>query len=329
MHKQKDKLTPDEVTELFSELDDSGLLDPMRVRDRSSRLRARGDYVRHGNQFSSDNQDERAEQESLANEQSEARERAARSLDPLSGADPSGSTADRKITVMACVFMLLVLAIVLGMQIWYGVSRRLNTANLSETVNTRTVSSALDGGLEWGNGFTQFPERFRVEEADERTGIVEVTVVDTDSANELELFSNSQIQAAALATNALLNDSVNQVIYNVDVLVNDNGDIQHDRLFGFFPAQGTERQIFTFVWTKHKSESSSNIDWELRIVGIDNDIAERIQEQVNSISSLIETPGVSQDDVEATEREKELMLSLRGQEVLRGGEAERSVEDVL
>lgn len=329
MRRQKHQPTQDEVVELFSELDDSGLLDPDRVRDRSSRLRARGDFLSHGRRLAEHDRDERAKQETLITEQGAARARAARSLDPLSGADPSGSTADRKITVMACVFMLLVLAIVLGMQIWYGVSRRLNTANLSETVNSRTVGSALEGGLEWGNGFTQFPETFRVDEADERTGIVEVTVVDTDSANELELFSNSQIQAAALATNALLNDSINQVVYNVDALLDENGSIQHDGLFGFLRAQGTERQIFTFVWTKHKSESSSTIDWELRIIGIDNQIAERIQEQVNSVSSLIETPGVTQDDIEASQHEQELARSLRGQEVLRGGEAERSVDDVL
>ena len=114
------------------------------------------------------------------------------------------------------------------MQIGYGVMRRLNTANLSESVSVDTVSTALKGGLEWGNGFTQFPLDFTVDEADERTGTVEVTVLDTSSANELELLSNGQIQAAALATNALLNDKIDRVVYNVHAYIDEDSNIQHD-----------------------------------------------------------------------------------------------------
>ena len=51
-----------------------------------------------------------------------------------------------------------VLVIVLGMQVWYGVNRRLNTANLSDTVNPQTVSSALEGGVEWGQRLYAVPE---------------------------------------------------------------------------------------------------------------------------------------------------------------------------
>ena len=79
-------------------------------------------------------------------------------------------------TAMAVVIGILVL--IVGMQVGYGVMRRLNTANLSESVSVDTVSTALKGGLEWGNGFTQFPLDFTVDEADERTGTVEVTVLD-------------------------------------------------------------------------------------------------------------------------------------------------------
>ena len=284
---KKHQLTPEEVTELFSELDDSGALDPGR------------------------------------------RKKPPRVIDPLSGDDPSGSVVDRKISRASIAFLLLMLVLVLGMQIWYGVSRRLNTANLSETVNERTVSTALEGGLEWGNGFSQFPEDFTVEEADERTGIVEVTVVDRSAANELELFSNSQLQAAALATNALLNDHINQVVYNVCAMVDAEGDIARDEFFGLVPAKGSERTVFTFVWTKHKSEQSSNIDWELRIIGIDEEIASRIQDQVNSVSSLIEDPAMSQEDAEAQQVDRQTELALAGSEVFLGGAPERSMEDVV
>lgn len=285
---QNTPLTPEEVTELFSQLDDSGVLDPASPRKRTPRP-----------------------------------------VDPLSGDDPSGSKVDNAISRVAMAVLIGVLLLVLGMQVWYGVSRRLNTANLSDTVNGQTVSLALEGGVEWGNGFTQFPRDFTVDEADERSGIVEVSVVDTDSANELELFSNSQIQAAALATNALLNDNINQVVYNVSARLDADGNITCDHLFGLLPAQGDEREIFTFIWTKYHSGDSANIDWELRIIGMDEEIAGRIQEQVNSVSSLIETPGIDQDDLDAERLERELERSLQGSERYLGGAPEKRLEDVL
>ena len=178
------------------------------------------------------------------------------------------------------------LVLIVGMQIGYGVMRRLNTANLSESVSVDTVSTALKGGLEWGNGFTQFPLDFTVDEADERTGTVEVTVLDTSSANELELLSNGQIQAAALATNALLNDKIDRVVYNVHAYIDEDSNIQHDSFFGMFPARGHQSAILTFVWTKSSSNATS-IDWKMRIVSMDDTIAERIQKQVNSVASSL------------------------------------------
>ena len=285
---KKTPLTPEEVTELFAQLDDSGVLDPG------------GPH----------------------------RKRTRRTIDPLSDEDPSGSNVDHAISRAAMAVIIGVLLLVLGMQLWYGISRRLNTANLSDTANAQTVSLALEGGVEWGNGFTQFPRDFTVEEADERTGIVEVSVVDTESSNELELFSNSQIQAAALATNALLNDNINQVVYNVSARLDEDGNITSDHLFGLLPAQGEERVIFTFVWTKYRSGDSANIDWELRIIGMDEDIAGRIQEQVNSVSSLIDTPGIDQDDFDAQRSELDLERELLGSEQYLGGTAEKYPEDV-
>lgn len=283
---KKPQLTSEEVTELFAQLDDSGVLDP-----------------RGG--------------------------RRAKTIDPLSDEDPSGSNVDHAISRVALGVIIGVLVLVLGMQVWYGVSRRLNTANLSETANAQTVALALEGGVEWGNGFTQFPTDFTVEEASERSGTIEVSVVATDSTNELELFSNSQIQATALATNALLNDDINQVVYNVSAKIDGDGNITCDRFFGLLPASGEERAIFTFIWTKYRSGDSANIDWELRIIGMDEDIAGRIQDQVNSVSSLIETPGIDQDDLTAQRDELELERDLQGSEQYLGGEAEKSPSDVM
>ncbi|MDO4436502.1 MAG: hypothetical protein Q4B77_00885 [Coriobacteriaceae bacterium] len=264
---KKHDMTPEEAEELFSELDESGVLDPNRGAGKEKKKR-----------------------------------RTRTKIDPLSEQDPSGSQVSKTISRTAILVILGVFALVLGMQIVYGVSRRLNTANLSDRANVETVSQAMESGVEWGNGFTQFPQLFEVDEASEKTGVIEVSVTDTDSKNELELLSNSQIQASALATNALLNDKINRVVYNVYTLVDSDGAFRHDRLFGFLPAEGTRRAMLTFVWTKAQSNSPSNIDWELKIVGMDDELAEAIQTQVNSVSSLAEDPGVTQGELDEERR---------------------------
>ena len=259
----KNPLTPEEVTELFSEIDASGVLDPTLAKKRTERMREKEAAAKRGDKAA------------LAQLRSEDRASQAKHIDPLSEDDPSGSQVSHTITKTAMAVVIGILVLIVGMQIGYGVMRRLNTANLSESVSVDTVSTALKGGLEWGNGFTQFPLDFTVDEADERTGTVEVTVLDTSSANELELLSNGQIQAAALATNALLNDKIDRVVYNVHAYIDEDSNIQHDSFFGMFPAQGHQSAILTFVWTK-SSSNATNIDWKMRIVSMDDAIAERI-----------------------------------------------------
>ena len=286
---KRHNMTPDEAEELFSELDASGVLDPDRAAAREGRAKCRLFMRRTAGATAV------AEREAADRERSRAR---AGKIDPLSEQDPSGSQVGKTISRTAVVVILGVFVFVLGMQIVYGVSRRLNTANLSDRTNSETVEHAMGSGVEWGNGFTQFPRDFTVDEASEKTGVVEVSVVDTDFRNELELLSNSQIQASALATNALLNEKINRVVYNVYALVDESGAFQHDSLFGFIPARGARRAMLTFVWTKSQSSVPANIDWELKIIGMDDDLAEAIQEQVNSVSSLTENPGASQAEID-------------------------------
>lgn len=286
---KRHNMTPDEAEELFSELDASGVLDPDRAAAREGRAKRRLFMRRTAGATAV------AEREAADRERSRAR---AGKIDPLSEQDPSGSQVGKTISRTAVVVILGVFVFVLGMQIVYGVSRRLNTANLSDRTNSETVEHAMESGVEWGNGFTQFPQDFTVDEASEKTGVVEVSVVDTDFRNELELLSNSQIQASALATNALLNEKINRVVYNVYALVDESGVFQHDSLFGFIPARGARRAMLTFVWTKSQSSVPANIDWELKIIGMDDDLAEAIQEQVNSVSSLTENPGASQAEID-------------------------------
>lgn len=286
---KRHNMTPDEAEELFSELDASGVLDPDRAAAREGRAKRRLFMRRTAGATAV------AEREAADRERSRAR---AGKIDPLSEQDPSGSQVGKTISRTAVVVILGVFVFVLGMQIVYGVSRRLNTANLSDRTNSETVEHAMGSGVGWGNGFTQFPRDFTVDEASEKTGVVEVSVVDTDFRNELELLSNSQIQASALATNALLNEKINRVVYNVYALVDESGAFQHDSLFGFIPARGARRAMLTFVWTKSQSSVPANIDWELKIIGMDDDLAEAIQEQVNSVSSLTENPGASQAEID-------------------------------
>ena len=301
---KKSQLTPEEVEDLFSRIDASGVVEPVRTR---------GGDVRRDD--SHEVEDGEPEDGSAAQGDSAGKaRRKVKRVDPLSDEDPSGSKVASSISRMGIAFIAGVIIFVVGMQVGYGVMRRLNTANLSDTVTTETVSNALEGGVEWGNGFTQFPEQFNVQEADERTGVVEVNVLSTDAENELELFSNSQIEAAALATNALLNDNINRVVYNVSAYVDGDGNI----VVGEESEAAPARLIFSFIWTKNRSEASSNINWELRIIGMDEDIAARIQTQVNSVSSLIETPSVDDTDIEAHEEELLDGQEEKGEEIYLG-----------
>ncbi len=162
-------------------------------------------------------------------------------VDPLSGSDPSGDDTEQHIRRTAIGFVLIFLIVVTLAQVSCGVIRRANTANLSEDVSVLTVASAMRGGVDWGDGFTQFPNEFTVQEADENTHRIEVTVLDTDSDNALTCFSNAQIQATALSVNALLNPDVNTVIYHVNVYVDADGNFRTSRFFEFLRPTGHTR----------------------------------------------------------------------------------------
>ena len=310
---RKSQLTPEEVEDLFSRIDASGVVEPVRTR---------GGAAKRDDSHEAEDGESGDGSAAQGDSAGKARRKAKR-VDPLSDEDPSGSKVASSISRMGIAFIAGVIIFVVGMQVGYGVMRRLNTANLSETVTTETVLNALEGGVEWGNGFTQFPEQVSVQEADERTGVVEVNVLSTDAENELELFSNSQIEAAALATNALLNDNINRVVYNVSAYVDGDGNIVAGEGNEAAPA----RLIFSFIWTKNRSEASSNINWELRIIGMDEDIAARIQTQVNSVSSLIETPSVDDTDIEAHESELYDSQASKGEEIYMGDDGGTTLRD--
>ena len=201
-------------------------------------------------------------------------------IDPLSEDDPSGSNVGKVITKTAVSFVAIFLVLVVVGQVAFGVIRRSNTASLAEDANVRTVASALRGGVEWGDGFTQFPEDFSVQEADENTGRIEVTVIDTSSQNALDCFAGSQVQATAFAVNALLNPNIDTVVYHVNVHVGEDGKMQRSTLFGFLKPTGDVSSFMTFVWTKTQSESGVN--FSCRITGIDDAVQEELRDQVTT-----------------------------------------------
>ena len=201
-------------------------------------------------------------------------------VDPLAGLDPSGSNVESVIAKTAVGFVVVLLVFVVASQVFYGVVRRANTSNLSENVNVRTVASALGGGVEWGNGFTQFPEDYSVQEADENTGRIEVTVTDTSSENALQCFAGSQVQATAFAVNSLLNPNVNTVVYHVNVHLDDEGEIEHSRLFGFLRPTGDVKSFMTFIWTK--TQSSAGVNFSCTITGIDDDLQDELRDQITT-----------------------------------------------
>lgn len=202
-------------------------------------------------------------------------------VDPLSDADPSGSNVEKVITKTAVAFVAIFLAVVVVLQVSYGIARRASTANLAEAVNVTNVASALRGGVEWGNGFTQFPEEFQVQEADENTHRIEVTVTDTSSEDALEAFAGSQIQANALAVNALLNPNINTVIYHVNVHMDEKGNFQNAKFFGFIKPTGEVKTIMTFIWTK-TTTSDGEVRFNCTITGVDADMQAKLKESITS-----------------------------------------------
>lgn len=266
VHKlNKDKfLSGDEAEELFSTLDETG----------------------HPNVDVAREQHERR-----------AHKQTPREIDPLSNEDPSGATTDRTIRRTAVAFVLITLVVIMLAQTSCGVIRRVSTAHLSKEVSVTSVSRSLQNGIEWGNGYTSFPDEFSVEQADENSGIVEVSVVDVSSANAAECFSSSQVQASALSINALLNPNIHAVIYHVKVRTDEQGNFLHNTMFGFLRPVGTLRSFMTFVWTKNTSEQGVN--FTCRITGLDEQTTAGIRKKLQAnlvLSDILAPPGTRAKD---------------------------------
>ena len=256
--RQRGALSADEAEQLFSTVDHSGHSDEERARRQRAHRREKGVSV---------------------------------DVDPLSGEDPSGSDVSKVMTRTTVTFALVFLALVVIGQVAFGVVRRLNTAHLADTASVRTVADALSGGVEWGNGFTQFPEDFTVQEADENTGTIEVSVVDSSSSSALECFSTSQVQATALAVNALLNPDIDTVIYHVSVHVGADGRMQQSSFFGFLKPTGDVTSFMTFVW--QKTQSATGVNFSCTITGIDETVQAELRDQVTTSFTPVRSTSAS------------------------------------
>lgn len=244
---QRGALTADEAEALFSTVDHTGHTDEERARRQRAHRREKGVSI---------------------------------DVDPLAGEDPSGSNVDKVITRTAVIFVLVFLVLVVSGQVLFGLIRRANTAHLADVANVSTVADALRGGVEWGDGFTQYPQEFTVQEADENTGRVEVTVVNSSSSSALQCFSASQVQATALAVNSLLNPNIDTVIYHVSVHVGEDGAIQSSGLFGFLKPTGSVTPFMTFVWKK--TQSATGVNFSCTITGINETVQEELRDQVTT-----------------------------------------------
>lgn len=200
-------------------------------------------------------------------------------VDPLSSDDPSGSNVGVVMSRVAVLLVLAVIGAIVFIQVYVGNALSKNSANLSSNVSVRTVAAALDGGVEWGNGFTQFPQDFWVQEADQNTGRIEVSVVDTTSANALVCFSNAQIQSAALSVNSLLNPEIDTVIYHVYAHMDEQGSMQHSSLFGFLRPTGDLVPFMTFIWTKN-SATDGGVRFNCTITGVDAELQQTLRDQI-------------------------------------------------
>lgn len=221
------------------------------------------------------------------NEETAARQRKMRSqgrhgvdVDPLSDKDPSGSNVGEVMTRTTTIFLVVFFLAVVTLQVSCGVVRRVSTRSLGNDASISSVVAAMSNGVEWGNGYTQFPEDFSVQEADENTHRIEVTVTDTSSSDVLGVFSTSQIQAAALATNALMNPDINTVIYNVNVHVNKAGKIQTSRFFRYLKPTGEQKTLMTFIWTK--TSTAQGVRFNCSITGVDSATEKQLRKSITN-----------------------------------------------
>ncbi len=237
---------PDEVEALFATVDDTG----------------------HSN-------------EKRAEEQRNTRKRLGvpEQVDPLQDVTPGNADVEKLIRTTTMVFVISVFLIVVLSQVGCSVARRYATSNLANNVSYDTVYKAMDNGVEWGDGFTYFPENFTVIEANEKTHRVEVSVVNVTGKNEVDIFSSSDIQSTALAVNALLNPDINVVVYHVDIYETPEGDPDTSKFFGFIKPTGEPKRFMTIVWSKHVT--SEGVNFTSSITGVDAELMDKLQKELN------------------------------------------------
>ena len=100
---EKNPLTPEEVTELFSEIDASGVLDPTLAKKRTERMREKEAAAKRGDKAA------------LAQLRSEDRASQTKQIDPLSEDDPSGSQVSHTITKTAMAVVIGILVLILSL----------------------------------------------------------------------------------------------------------------------------------------------------------------------------------------------------------------------
>ena len=107
------------------------------------------------------------------------------------------------------------------------------------------------------------------------------------SKDELACLAGSQIQAAALSVNALLNPNVTQVIYHVDVHVGETSKFQQSTFFGFLKPTGNVKRFATFIWTK-SSSPNGGFNFNCMITGLDEAAAENLRDKVTVQGNLLD-----------------------------------------
>ncbi len=237
---------PDEVEALFATVDDTG----------------------HSNK-------ERAEQQRNTRKLLGVPEQ----VDPLQDATPGNANVEKLIRTTTMVFVISIFLIVVLSQVGCSVARRYATANLSSEVSYDTVYKALDNGVEWGDGFTYFPDDFTVIEANERTHRVEVVVENITAKTAVDVFSASNIQATAFSVNALLNPDIDVVVYHVDIHEDETGDPETSKFFGLIKPTSATKRFLTFVWSKHTT--ADGVNFTSSITSVDPDLMDKLQKQLN------------------------------------------------
>ncbi len=172
-------------------------------------------------------------------------------------------------------------------------ARRVSTESLGNQVSISTVVSAMNNGVEWGNGYTRSSPRTSPFRGDENTHRIEVTVTDDTSSDVLGVFSSSQHPGGRARDQRAHELDINTVIYNRERPRGQERQDPEDAALGLPCRRARSRAWMTFVWTK--TSTAQGVRFNCSITGVDAATEKQLRGSITN-GVLDQVFGLSADD---------------------------------